>query len=102
MSRELLVARHHGHRRGDPPWCLKFGQDLPPMRRVRRRVGRPSGDLDEVYLRINANAITCGGRWIRTVMCWTSVSASARPAHNPTLFPANASPGLRDVPQVSH
>ena len=51
-------------------WCRKFGQD--DANRLRRRRPQP-GDkwhLDEVFLTIMANAITCGGRWIRTIMSW--------------------------------
>ena len=53
-------------------WCAKFGPVYAAE--LRRRRPRP-GDkwhLDEVFVRINGQLRSCGGRWTRTAPCSTS------------------------------
>jgi hypothetical protein len=56
-------------------WCRKFGQSYAnQLRRLCPQLG-DKWHLDEVFVSINGDATTSGGRWTKTVISWISWSS---------------------------
>ena len=77
FERDVAVSHEAIHK-----WCRKFGEDYTNRLRRRRPQPKDTWHVDEVFLTIYGEVMTCGGQWIRTITSLTSFAdTSARASH---------------------